>query len=158
MASKLSLLFLVVISSSFFWTTNSSVFYKALGSDSLVIIEQALHQLEQQKQNSTTYAYKGGLKMKQAGYIRGAAKKLGVFKEGRQLLEQAIQRYPSNPEFCFIRLTIQENAPKILKYNQNIVEDKKVILAGYKKMDSRTRAYIMDYARSSSILKVSELK
>lgn len=158
MASKLSLLFLLVISSSFLWTTNSSTFYKAFGSDSLTTIDQALHQLEQQKQSSTTYAYTGGLKMKKSGYLQGAAKKLSVFKEGKTLLEQAIEKYPSNPEFRFIRLTIQEHAPKILKYNKNVAEDKKAVIEGYRKMDSKTRAYILDYANGSTLLKTSELK
>ncbi|MGH1336527.1 MAG: hypothetical protein ACRBFS_10395 [Aureispira sp.] len=158
MASKLSLLLLFVISSSFIWTTNSSTFYKAFGSDSLTTINQALYQLEQQKQSSTTVAYTGGLKMKKSSYVKGIAKKLSVFKEGRELLEQAITRYPKNAEFRFIRLTIQENAPKVLKYNKNTTDDKKAIIAGYKKMDSKTRAYIMDYARHSNLLKTSELK
>ena len=96
--------------------------------------------------------------MKKSSYVKGAAKKLSVFKEGRELLEQAIKRYPKNAEFRFIRLTIQENAPKILRYNKNTTEDKKAIVAGYKTMNSKTRAYIMDYARSSSLLKTSELK
>ncbi len=158
MALKFSLLLLIVISSSFVWTTNSSTFYKAFGSDSLTTIDQALQQLEQQKQSSTTYAYTGGLKMKKSGYLQGATKKINVFKEGRQLLEQSIVRYPNNVEFRFIRLTIQENAPKILKYNKDIVEDKKAIIEGYKKMDSKTRAYVMDYARGSTLLNASELK
>lgn len=158
MASKLSLLLLLIISSSFAWTTNSGTFYKAFGSDSLTTIDHALNQLEQQKQSGTTFAYTGGLKMKKSGYLQGAAKKLTVFKEGRQLLEEAIVRYPSNTEFRFIRLTIQENAPKILRYNKQIEEDKQAVIAGYRKMDSKTRAYVMDYARSSTLLKTSELK
>lgn len=158
MASKLSLLFLLIISSSFIWTTNSSTFYKAFGSDSVITIDQALRELEQMRQNTTTNAYKGGLKMKKSSYMQGVSKKLSLFKEGRQLLEQSIKLYPNNPEFRFIRLTIQENAPKLLKYNKNTLEDKKVVVAGYTKMASNTRAYIKDYARSSKLLQVSELK
>lgn len=158
MASKLSLLFLLIISSSFIWTTNSSTFYKAFGSDSVTTIDKALRELEQMRQNTTTNAYKGGLKMKKSSYMQGVAKKLSLFKEGRQLLDQSIKLYPNNPEFRFIRLTIQENAPKVLKYNKNIIEDKKVVVAGYTKMASNTRAYIKDYARNSKLLQVSELK
>jgi hypothetical protein len=158
MASKLSLLLLFVIGCSFIWTTNSSTFYKAFGSDSVTTIDHALRELEQMRQSTTTNAYKGGLKMKKSSYMQGVTKKLSLFKEGRQLLEQSIQLYPNNPEFRFIRLTIQENAPKILKYNKNTIEDKKIVIAGYKKMGSSTRAYIKDYARSSKLLQVSELK
>lgn len=157
MVSKLSLLFLLIVSSSFSWTTNSSTFYKAFGSDSVITIDQALQELEQMRQSITTNAYKGGLKMKKSNYMQGVASKLNLFKEGRQLLEQSIKLYPNNPEFRFIRLTIQENAPKVLKYNKNIVEDKKIVIAGYKKMASNTRAYIKNYARSSQLLQVSEL-
>lgn len=158
MASKLSLLFLLIISSSFIWTTNSSTFYKAFGSNSVTTINQALQELEQMRQSTTTNAYKGGLKMKKSNYMQGVAKKLSLFKEGRQLLEQSIKLYPNNPEFRFIRLTIQENAPKVLKYNKNTAEDKKIVVAGYKKMTSHTRAYIRDYARGSKLLEVNELK
>jgi hypothetical protein len=158
MASKFSLLLFIVISSSFVWTTNSNTFYKAFGSDSLPAIDQALEQLTHQKQTGSTCAYTGGLKMKKSGYLQGAAKKISVFKEGRALLEKAIAQAPNNAEFRFIRLTIQENAPKILKYNKNIAEDKAIILAGYRKMDSKTRAYIKDYANQSALLTSAELK
>lgn len=90
--------------------------------------------------------------------MKSAAKKIATFKAGGKLLESAIQSDPNNAEYRFIRLTIQEHAPKILKYNKNIEEDKVLILKGYKKMDSKTRAYVLDYAKQSDILSAKDFK
>src|SRR5690606_38390434 len=61
-------------------------------------------------------AYKASaiaLKSKQAKTLKD--KKEG-FIEGITLLEETIKREPTNIELRFIRLSIQENTPKLLKY------------------------------------------
>lgn len=157
MAFKIQLLCLFC-STSFFLSTTSSTFYKALYSDSLVTIESALKKLEQEKSSSKIKAYKGGLTMKKSDYQKAAAQKVALFKKGHQLLEGAIKDAPQNAEYRFIRLTIQEHAPKILKYNKNITEDKALIVKGYSKLSKTTQAYILDYAQQSAILNVEDFK
>lgn len=148
-----------ILAASLLWAaTMTQTFYKAFGSNSLTTIEAALDRLESEQSSTTNKAYKGALLMKKSNFLKSAAQKIALFKEGNKYLEAAITKDPSNLEFRFIRLTIQENAPKILKYNKNINEDKSLIIKGYKKMSSRYKAYVLDYAQESTILNVSDLK
>lgn len=157
MGLKLSLLALLY-SLGLSWSATSTVFYNAFCSESLSTIEKALDQLNATKTTTVTKAYRGALMMKKSNYIKGASQKIELFKAGSKLLDAAIQRDPSNAEYRFIRLTIQENAPKILHYNKNMDEDKRVLLAGYKGMTSHTRSFVLDYAKESKQLEVSDFK
>ena len=136
----------------------NTTFYNALYSDSLETVETALEALNREKTTTMVEAYRGGLIMKKSDYLKSAAKKIETFKQGHQLLESAIKKEPKNPEYRFIRLTIQEHAPKILKYNKQIEEDKAIIVKGYGKMSSKTRAYVLDYAKQSDILSAKDFE
>lgn len=148
----------LLLSANFFWAGLNTTFYNALYSDSLERVESALEQLNKEKASTTVEAYKGGLTMKKSDYLKSAAKKIETFKAGHKLLEAAIKKDPNNAEYRFIRLTIQEHAPKILKYNKNIEEDKVLILKGYGKMPSKTRAYVLDYAKQSNVLSAKDFE
>ncbi|KJD32114.1 hypothetical protein PK35_11800 [Tamlana nanhaiensis] len=97
-------------------------------------------------------AYKGAviaLKAKSAEKIKD--KKEG-FIEGVSWVEHAIEKHPNNLEARLIRLTIQENAPKILGYKKNIPEDKTKLLSGLKSIsDSHLKNYIEDYILQSKV-------
>lgn len=147
-----------LFASAFILSNNNQDFYEALYSSSLDIIEKGLGKLENNKKSTTKDAYKGALLMKKSSFMKTASEKVETFKEGHQLLESAIQSAIQNPEYRFIRLTIQENAPKILKYNKNIDEDKAFVLAEFSKMDKQLQHYILDYSSQSSILKKDDLK
>jgi hypothetical protein len=149
---------LLLFSANFFWAGVNTTFYNALYSDSLETVENALEELDREKSSTIVEAYKGGLIMKKSGYLKSAAKKIATFKAGHKLLESAITKDPNNVEYRFIRLTIQEHAPKILKYNKNIEEDKVLILKGYRKMSSKTRAYVLDYAKQSDVLSTKDFE
>jgi hypothetical protein len=148
----------LLFSVNFLLAGMNTTFYNALYSDSLETIESALEKLDREESTNIIEAYKGGLTMKKSDYLKSAAKKIATFKAGHKLLESAIKAEPNNVEYRFIRLTIQENAPKILKYNKNITEDKALILKGYKKMNSKTRAYVLDYAKQSNILTLKDFE
>jgi hypothetical protein len=64
--------------------------------------------------------------------------KLNLFKEGKKLLEMAIQRDPDNPELIFFRFSTQTNIPPILGYRSNISSDK-VELINYLKEDTKAK-------------------
>lgn len=137
---------------------SSKQFYEALYSDSVTTVDATLTRLEKEKTSTTNKAYRGGLLMKKSGFLKKAAEKIAVFKEGHQLLEAAIKKYPQNAEYRFIRLTIQEHAPKILKYNKNITEDKALIIKEYNELQSTKKSYILDYAKQSEVLTTADLK
>lgn len=50
--------------------------------------------------------------------------KLEAFNKGKIQLEEVLKSNPDNIELRFLRLTIQDNAPSFLGYNNNIKEDK----------------------------------
>ena len=72
-------------------------------------------------------AFEGTLLMNKAGLITGAGNKLSVFKAGRKKLEAEIKKDSSNAEFRFLRLMIQEHAPGILGYKNELQNDKEYI-------------------------------
>jgi hypothetical protein len=51
------------------------------------------------------------------------------FKEGKELIEQAIARSPKNAEFRYLRFLIQFNAPTFLGYGDQLVEDYRFVQA-----------------------------
>src|SRR5258706_14096686 len=68
-------------------------------------------------------AYKGALLMKKAGLITKAADKLKSFKAGCILLESALKKDSTNGEYHFLRLSIQEHAPRTVKYFKDLEKD-----------------------------------
>jgi len=104
------------------------------------------------KDNAVLVAYKGAsiaLLAKQAKSIKD--KKEG-FKEGVSLIELAIEKSPNNIEVRFVRLSIQENTPKLLKYKGNLEEDKQFLLAQFKNIKfSHLKNHIKDYISQSKV-------
>ena len=152
-----SCIFSLLIACNFIASNHSKDFYNALFGSSQTIIDRVLNDLEKQTKNDNTAAYKGALMMKKSEFLKSPKEKIDLFKKGRQLLDSAIDNAPGNAEYRFIRLTIQEHAPKILKYNRNISEDKSMILGGFSKMESTTQKYVLDYAGVSELIKTEEL-
>lgn len=135
-----------------------SAFYKALSGSSETAIDPVLRKLEEGKGNAESDAFTGALRMKKAGFVKGAGNKVKMFKSGALLLEDQIKNFPKNVEYRFLRLSIQEHAPKILKYNKNLDEDKKMIISAYAKMDPDLKKVIKNYASSSKIINQDDLK
>ncbi|MDB5273879.1 MAG: hypothetical protein JWO58_2246 [Chitinophagaceae bacterium] len=98
-------------------------------------------------------AFTGVLKMRKAEFAKGLKTKLDLFKSGGAQLEDEIAKHKSNGEYRFLRLIIQENAPAILNYNDNIEEDAKMVRASYPKLPKETQAAILDYCKRSKVLK-----
>ena len=102
------------------------------------------------------FAYTGALLMRKAGFVTEAKEKLKLFKEGHKLLEEAISKDKQNPEYRFLRLMIQENAPKILNYKSNITEDASLIKSSYKTFPQEVQQAILDYSKKSKALQPNE--
>lgn len=130
------------------------LFFEAYYSNSLDKIERVLESLnETDLSQLKNKAYKGALLMKKAKFLRTPFQKIKVFKEGSRLLEAAIEAAPSEVLYRFLRLTIQENAPKILKYSDQLEVDTEIVSKGYKKLNSTQQKYLLDYAKKSSLLR-----
>jgi len=109
------------------------------------------------KDNSILVAYKGaGIALK-GRYAKKIKDKKQFFIEGITLVEYALKKSPKNIELRFIRLGIQENTPKLLKYKGKIVEDKKFILSHYKMIkSSNLKKHIKAYVLQSKVFSVEE--
>ncbi len=126
--------------------------YETLSTNTLESTNELIEVLSKKKQTSQVTAYLGTLKMQKAGLISGAKSKLDKFKEGNSLLENEITNHPGNVEYRFLRITIQENSPKILKYYKEIDGDAKMIKQGYSALPSELKACIKSYAKNSEAL------
>lgn len=140
------------------FTVEKDELYDTLSGESVQSINILITDLEQQKSTSINNAYKGALISKKANFEKSAAKKIKTFKIGVELLETEIKKNPKQIEFRFLRLCIQENCPKILKYNKNITEDAKLIASNFKTQSKQLKTIISNYAKSSKALDISLLK
>jgi len=81
-------------------------------------------------------AYKGSVLTLMAKFANTSKEKKAFFKEGASLLEYAILEEPTNIEMRYIRLGVQENAPKVVGYRKSKSEDKQFILDHYNEISS----------------------
>jgi len=116
------------------------------------VVKKLHHQLISISKNDTPtlIAYKGAVTTMMADHAQGIKDKKRYFKEGKELLEYAIETEPENVEIRCIRLSVQENAPKITGYRKNIGEDKAFILDNFATMsDKGAKAFVKEYAAQS---------
>ncbi|TKT90878.1 hypothetical protein [Dyadobacter frigoris] len=151
------LIFYFIFSAFHVREVDKTEFYKAFSSATEDGIDDMINRLDQEKSSSLVAAYQGALYMKKAGFVKGVNGKVKTFKKGAHLLEDVIQKDPSNTEYRFLRLAIQEHAPGILGYNKNKYEDKSVVVNGFSKLNSNLKSVISNYAKDSKVLKASDL-
>jgi|GEM_PF-396223 len=72
-------------------------------------------------------AYLGSSQAMMADCVSLPHKKLSYFKEGTNNINKAVSLAIDNHEIRFLRLQIQVHSPDFLNYNNEIVEDKKMI-------------------------------
>jgi hypothetical protein len=102
--------------------------------------------------------YTGALLMKEADLVKRPKRKLDLFIAGRKLLETALLTDYENTEFHFLRLTVEEHAPKVVHYHSDIDRDKSFIVAKFKDMLPVVQKAILDYCKESKVLHVEDLQ
>jgi hypothetical protein len=128
-------------------------FYKVIAGEDENEVNQQLD-LVKSSTLEDKEAYEGTLLMKKAGLARGAKKKLNLFKDGHNKLEGIIKKDSSNVEFRFLRLIIQEHSPGILGYKGDLEKDKNFIRANFKKLAQVVQQAVVDYSKTSKVLKL----
>lgn len=131
---------------------DKSAFYSAMAANDLDQINTQLSILKNVL-ISEKEAYEGALLMKKAGLVTKAKEKLALFKTGRLKLETAIKKENGNTEFIFLRLIIQEHAPKAVDYRKNIENDVSAIRSNFKTLPQVVQQAINDYSKKSKVLK-----
>ncbi|TJZ61910.1 hypothetical protein FAZ15_05165 [Sphingobacterium olei] len=103
-------------------------------------------------------AYKGAVYSLQARYATEKNDKKELFVAGVKDIEAAVENAPNNVEIRLVRLIIQENTPKMLKYKMDIETDKKMILANFSAQNTAVKGLIKRYAtKRSAVFTASEI-
>ena len=90
--------------------------------------------------------------MKKADLVKKPAERLKYFKEGRIKLETALLADIDNTEFHFLRLAIEEHAPKIVRYKADIAKDKVLVIKNFSSQSPAVQHAILDYCSNSKVL------
>lgn len=106
--------------------------------------------------NKTLVAYKGASIAILSKLEKKGSDKSKKFKEGASFIEYAVTNEPNSIEIRMIRLSIQENVPKIVNYRKNKKEDAKFLLAHYKEQTGALKAYIGDFISQSKSFSATE--
>lgn len=99
--------------------------------------------------DAVTSAYKASAKILEAKITSGISKKKALVKTGATNLEEIIKNNPNNAELRVIRMSVQENVPKIVGYSKNLKEDKAFLISNYSKQNAGLKDYIKDFASQS---------
>lgn len=101
-------------------------------------------------------AYKGASIAMLTKYIKKISEKKENFKEGVKWIEYAVKSKPNSIEIRMIRLSVQENTPKIARYHTNIEEDKSYIMAHYNDESGNLKEYIRGFILRSKSFSAAE--
>ncbi len=133
-----------------------NAFYNAMSGKSLESINDQLEVLKN-SDVSGKQAFEGALMAKKAALLSKPNEKLKSFKAGAGNLEKAISADQENTEYRFLRLMIQEHAPKIVHYNGDKDKDGKFIRDNYSKLSDEMKKIVKNYSKNSKILKPEDL-
>lgn len=106
--------------------------------------------------NKILVAYKGASIAIVSKLEKKVSDKSKKFKEGANLIEYAIANDPNNIEIRLVRLSVQENVPKIVNYRGNKKVDKQFLLDHYNEQTGALKIYIGDFIKQSKSFSVTE--
>ncbi|MDB4919286.1 hypothetical protein [Mucilaginibacter sp.] len=132
-----------------------AAFYTVMDSGDLDAINNQI-EIVQASSSNNKEGYEGALLMRKADKMSTAGKKLKYFKAGRIKLETALLADSDNTEFHFLRLAIEEHAPKIVKYHNDIEKDKLIIRKNFKGLPKSVQHAIIDYCKKSKVLRAED--
>jgi hypothetical protein len=159
-----------ILQSVFFALISFSVF-----SQDITILRKEFVEAASSKENSEQFinttakitsaskpnlmAYRGAALIIQGKYLPKLEDKKKSIKEGVALLDGAVSKDPRNIEVRAIRMGVQENTPKIVKYRGNIAEDKAFILKNYSDISSaQLKTFVEGYIQHSKSFSAEEKK
>lgn len=109
---------------------------------------------KQSGSDAVTNGYKAAAKIMEAKIAKQNRKSL--VKTGAVSLESIIKSNPNNIELRLIRLSVQENIPKIVGYRGGLKDDKAFILSNYAKQNAAMKSYIKKFAVQSKTMSDTE--
>ncbi len=106
--------------------------------------------------NTTMVAYKAAALTLRAKHEKGLLNKKKLFTKGAKLLEAVIKRDADNYEARVLRLGIQESAPKITGYNNDIATDKAFLIKNYGNQKTDLKAFTLGFVKISKAFTTEE--
>lgn len=106
--------------------------------------------------NKTLVAYKGASLTIVSKLEKKVSDKSKKFKEGSSLIEYAVANEPNSIEIRMIRLSVQENVPKIVNYRGSKKADAAFLLDHYKEQTGTLKSYIGDFIAQSKSFTAAE--
>lgn len=106
--------------------------------------------------DNTMVGYKAASLTLKAKYEKGLLNKKSLFTQGAKLLEAVIKRDADNYEVRLLRMSIQENAPKITGYNKDIEEDKKFLIKHYDSQKQDLKEFTKGFVTRSALFTKEE--
>jgi hypothetical protein len=140
----------------FFQTDLDALRYSYAKANSSTANTQAFINLADKQTGSdpVTLGYKAAAQIMEAKIAKQNRKLL--VKAGATSLESIIKNNPNNIELRMIRLSIQENIPRIVGYRASIKDDKAFILNNYSKQSSAMKSYLKKFAMQSKTITDTE--
>lgn len=117
------------------------------------VCKDLIKQLEpyNERNSPLLLGYKGGATMIMAKHSFNPFSKMSYFKNGKTILEKAIQADNNNVELRFLRYTIQTNVPSFLGYSSQIEKDQSFLkqsVSGLK--DAELKKIITSYLKQQA--------
>lgn len=100
--------------------------------------------------------YRAAAQILEAKVTTEKNKRKAFVKNGASALESLIKSNENNTELRVIRMSVQENIPKIVGYSKNLKEDKTFILNNYSKQNAGLKTYIRKFAMQSKTMTAAE--
>ncbi|WP_367915433.1 hypothetical protein [Leadbetterella sp. DM7] len=95
-------------------------------------------------------AYRGAALLIGGKYAKKIEDKKKLAREGIHMLEWAVAKDPDHVEIRTLRLSIQENSPKILKYKDKIEEDRAFVTRHFEGLpEGELKDFVGGYLRNS---------
>ncbi|WP_299254169.1 hypothetical protein [uncultured Aquimarina sp.] len=106
------------------------------------------------EESTVLSAYYGCALTLKASFSKKTMDKISFFKQGKKLIEEAIQSDPDNIELRMIRLSVQTSAPRITRYYRDIEEDKSFLTKNIDKVpSSKLKKFIKGFMSTSQAFK-----
>ncbi|PIF44147.1 hypothetical protein CLU96_1077 [Chryseobacterium sp. 52] len=102
---------------------------------------------KQSGSDAVTSGYKAAAQIMEAKIAKKNRKAL--VKTGATSLESIIKSNPNTIELRLIRLSVQENIPKIVGYRGSIKDDKAFLINNYSKQNTTLKSYVKKFAMQS---------
>ncbi|HUB59870.1 MAG TPA: hypothetical protein VL978_04160 [Puia sp.] len=148
---KRCVLFILLIVHSGLQNFDKAGFYAAMASGKLEAIEKELT-IVAAADIKEREAYEGALLMRKAGLLSRPREKLATFRSGYIKMESSITKDSGNIEYHFLRLMIQEHAPRVVHYDKDQEQDSQDVIRAFPTLSPVLQKAILNYCPHSKLL------